>query len=414
MSVSDLDYDEEGDFMPAVQKSRKAKEESDFILPVERIIQPTLASAHGDPFLLLKAASKGWLANIRKIDQEHEVDLNTSNDDGETLLILAARNGHATVVKFLLARASKPSPPNQRGKDGKKGKKKQKDKHRDESSTQFTVNVNARTKAGETALIALARGSALIGPLPSTDKTEDRFATVARLLLGCRFTDVNAADSSGETALMIAAAKGKDQLVSLLLEHPKIRVNMSNPADGASALFRAAVYGKETCVALILQHNDLNMSRRNRFGETVLMKMCSKPRQPHHEGDTVIAQQESHINPETAAAIVDLLLLSTFCDVNYKDKFGVTSLMRAAMWGQVAIVEMLLSCHDIEVNACDCNGQTALMKATQSGHEDCVAALLAVPGIDILIRDGKGKDALRFARARRHTNVIDLLASHGN
>src|SRR5438128_1491526 len=128
------------------------------------------------------------------------VDVDTVNPKGESLLMLAARSGKASVVKTILA--AKPK-------------------------------INARNAYGETALmlaaingrvdvvkLLLENGAEVnnSGWTPLMYAATNNHVEIARLLLA-RGAQVNATAQNGTSALMMAAREGHLPMVLLLLEH---------------------------------------------------------------------------------------------------------------------------------------------------------------------------------------------------
>ena len=137
--------------------------------------------------------------------------------------------------------------------------------------------------------------------------------------------EVNAADSSGFTALMLAADGGWPPIVAALLAVEGIDVNLAN-AEGDTALLLAA-----------------------------------------QEGQT---------------AIVSALLAVEGIEVNAADsESGATALILAAQEGHASVVAALLASDaGVNVNAAEHRGWTSLNRAAQGGHVGIVSALLRVPG----------------------------------
>ena len=96
-------------------------------------------------------------------------------------------------------------------------------------------------------------------------------------------------------------------------------------------------------------------------------------------------------------------------DVNAKDEYGNTALMKAARRGNTAIVELLLAVPGIDVNAQGNYGGTALMEAAGGGDTEIVRLLLASPGIDVNAKDEYGNTALITAAGNGDTAVVELL-----
>jgi uncharacterized protein len=106
------------------------------------------------------------------------------------------------------------------------------------------------------------------------------------------------------------------------------------------------------------------------------------------------------------------LTLSSGADVNAKDSFNGTGLIRAAERGYVRIVRRLLET-DIDVDHVNRLGWTALLEAVILGeggraHTETVRALVDA-GADATIPDGDGVTALTHASERGYDAIVAIL-----
>ena len=157
---------------------------------------------HGE--LLLLAATDGHADLVRYLLADARTDPNQANIDGETPLSIAAAEGRANIVRDLLADAR--TDPNQ------------------------------ATKNGETPLCEAAAGGD---------------ANIVRELLADARTNPNQATKDGRTPLWIAASKGHADIVRDLLADARTDPNQANK-DGVTPLLVAAQYGHFGMVKLLL------------------------------------------------------------------------------------------------------------------------------------------------------------------
>jgi len=144
-----------------------------------------------------EAAQRGDLAIVEETANEPEIDVDAAcHENGLTALMLAARNGHVEVVRYLCAHAD--------------------------------ANVSAKTVSGNTALIYGAESGSL---------------EVVAYLVEHAHADVDAPDKDGGTALMKAASEGKVELVRYLVEDAKADVDAKDWL-GATALDKARLFGR--------------------------------------------------------------------------------------------------------------------------------------------------------------------------
>ncbi|RYP68276.1 hypothetical protein DL771_006778 [Monosporascus sp. 5C6A] len=231
-----------------------------------------------------------------------------------------------------------------------------------------------RNAAGQTPLHLLVM---------DTD-TED--AVLRALLSKIGAEEIKALNEKGQSALHIAAYKGFDNALKVLLEagvDPSIKDNWSR-----TPLHEACWTGKVDTVKILLDHAiqhgaDLNIQDKD--GCTPLDDAC-------------------RVGWES---IVTMLLDSEAANVNCIDSLGYTPLITAARYGHGAIVEHLLK-KDANINQ-QCNsGSTALLKAAQHGHETIVEHLLKKdPNINQQKNDGW--TALECAARYGHEAIVEHL-----
>lgn len=175
--------------------------------------------------------------------------------------------------------------------------------------------------------------------------------------------DVENGDIYGKTPLMMAAEKGKIHIVDILLEakanvntkspygmtalmyaveHPEIvkvllnakaDVNVKN-CDGNTALMRAAQWNETKSVKLLLEAKaDANVKFSNTFYLTLF---TPHPDTPKIRGNTPLIFAVSSGNEEMAKALLD-----ANANVNAKNRYGQTALMKATENGHTEIVNLL-------------------------------------------------------------------------
>ncbi|EAX87737.1 ankyrin repeat protein, putative [Trichomonas vaginalis G3] len=164
--------------------------------------------------------------------------------------------------------------------------------------------------------------------------------------------DVNAEDSYGNPALIIAIKSGNADIVKVLLSHGA-DVN-SKDYHWDSALIIAIKSGNADIVKVLLSHG---------------------------------------------------------ADVNSKDYHWDSALIIAIKSGNADIVKVLLS-HGADVNSKDCHWDSALIIAIKSSNADIVKVLLS-HGADINARHHSGLPALEFAKQNHQFEIENHLLSFG-
>jgi len=100
-------------------------------------------------------------------------------------------------------------------------------------------------------------------------------------------------------------------------------------------------------------------------------------------------------------------------DINVKDTFGETALMRAAEDGHLEAVKALIAA-GADINAKDTFGETALMKVAKDGHLEAVKVLIEQAGADVnAVDDGFKETALMKAAENGHLEVMKVLIEAG-
>lgn len=208
--------------------------------------------------------------------------------------------------------------------------------------------------------------------------------TVEKLI---RIVDINA-QHNGHNALMLAACRGRENIVKCLLEVPTVKFNAQDNT-GQTALMCAVAYGHENIVKLLLQVPGIDLNIQNRLGDTALM--------------TAI------LNDPLDENTVKLLLQHTGINVNLQDKRGNDALLLATQFGHENIVRLLLQVPSINVNAQNGKGNTALMFAVCGPKENIVQLLLQAPGLHLNAQNSSGKTALDCVIAAKNPNIERLI-----
>jgi ankyrin repeat protein len=253
------------------------------------------------------------------------------------------------------------------------------------------------------------------------------YEEAVRLLLSRSDTEFNSKTQDGWTPLWEAALGKHEAVVMLLLEDKRVDVN-SKDNSGRTLLLEAAERGSEAIVKLLLTQpgTDVN-AKENSHGRTPLWVAAKGG----HDSvvKLLVTRDDVEVNVEDTydgrtplwvaargghSFVVGLLLTHKGVEVNSKDIFDDrTPLWQAAGEGHKAVVELLLKHGDIEVNSKDrFDGRTPLWAAAGGGYEAVVRLLLAHRDIEVNSEDKNGQTPLSVAAARRHEAVVKLLLMH--
>ena len=212
---------------------------------------------------------------------------------------------------------------------------------------------------------------------PLAHAADNGHAEVARLLLAAPGIDVNM-----WMPLEKAAAEGHLEIVKLLLNAPGIDVNMGSEVFGSmerdrfhTPLKYAAIGGHTEMVKLLLAAPgiDVNLgstlaaAARHGHSEIVRLLLGAPGIDVNRDEPLALAAGNGHVE------VVRLLLGAPGIDVNRDEPLAL-----AAGNGHVEVVKLLLAAPSIDVNE-----GGALAEAVEADQKEVVKILLAAPGIDV-------------------------------
>ena len=188
---------------------------------------------------------------------------------------------------------------------------------------------------------------------------ENNDVKAVKALLADPRVDVNQADNSRRTPLIIASYGGHVEVVSVLLADPRVDVNQADNPGGVTPL--------------------------------------------------IITSARGH------GKVASILLADERVDVNQSSNGGYTPLSIASHQGHSEVVQALLADPRVDVNQPMNKGWTPLMIASRQGHAEVVATLLADPRVDVNQAANDGCTPLRAACNIRNEAVIrELLSSNAS
>lgn len=213
-------------------------------------------------------------------------------------------------------------------------------------------------------------------------------------LLARKDIEVNQADLDGFTALHIASQYGNVGAVRSLLAHPLLDINARN-RDGYTALYCAAFCpdgeaAKEVS-ALLLDRGAITSYRDKTGGATAIMR----------------AVDEGHIG------LVEYLLEQRAFRLGEIDNQGRGLLAAAAVNGQSEMAERLIVKYreaGIEVDKIDNKGRTPLHDACRAGSLPIVGLLIDEKA-NPLIEDHAHRNCLQVAWQNGHDHIVDYFTA---
>ena len=327
------------------------------------------------------------------------LNVNIQDSYGWTALMLASHNGHFQLAELLL---NKQANVNHTANNGATALMiASQNGHFQVAGLLLNkqANVNLKEADGWTALMLASQNGHF---------------QIAELLLN-KQANVNHTANNGATALMNASQNGYVQVTELLLNK---QANVNHTANnGATALMLASKNGHFQVTDLLL-NKQANVNHTANNGWTALMLAS-------HNGNFEVmelllnkqANVNNHIANNGATALMLAsqnghfqaveLLLNKAANVNHTAKNGSTALMLASQNGHIQVTELLLN-KQATVNHTANNGWTALMLASQNGHFQ-VTELLLNKQADINVTNNNGWTALMLASQNGHFQIVELL-----
>jgi len=315
--------------------------------------------------------------------------VNTKDNDGRTLLHLAAEHGKDKVARTLIEHGA--------------------DKNAKEKHAQTPLHYAIKYRYNKVALV-LIEHEADVNAIDNQDWTPLHYAAklsndkVARKLIELG-VNVNAKDNSGWTPLHITVRFEHDNVTPTLIEHGadvNAKTNNGNtPLDLAKnkaipTLLR--VHGGKTGAELALQ------GVKRRIAENANVNPKGK------NGRTLL-----HNAAEKGWKDVIVLLLKNGADVNAKDNNGMTPRLITVNMENYNVTQTLIE-HGANVNAIDEDGETPLHYVAASGY-DKVAETFIKYGADVNAIDKEDKTPLdyvsEFAPPELRQAFVTLLRKHG-
>lgn len=290
---------------------------------------------------------------------------------------------------------------------------------------------------------------------------------VVETLLRSRGVNVNAVNSDGRTALMLAAAKGHVEIVKLLLD---ARANVdvvdfkgqtaldfaANPAvvnelkkydalsfkslvtaddqisrvgptrvllafsshkgvEGVKLADKAIRFGANLCAKNAAGDTALTLAvKADNVGMVQLLFDKMEWKVTKDGGRVVIGNRWSCLGVDEFRAVQSLAKDSKIQELfAIKMREMVMAFFKAAINGDIEAISKLRD-EGVDVNVVNWQGKNALMFAVSNGHAETVELLLD-GGVDVNARDGNGQTALDIALqvAPKNPLMVKLLRDHG-
>ena len=401
-------------------------------------------------------------------------DINASNMDGETALLIACKKGNIDAIDILLNAGADPNIADSVGVTCIQHVVFEAcSKETLQAIINHGADVNSTNKNNVTSLMTACENGNIdaidvllnAGANPNIADTEGVTCIHHAVNGGCNkeilqaiislVADINASNMDGETALLIACQKGNIDAIDILLNagaDPNIADSVGVTCI-QHVVFEAC--SKETLQAIINHGADVNSTNKNNV--TSLMTACengnidaidvllnagANPNIADTEGVTCIHHAvNGGCNKEILQAIISLV-----ADINASNMDGETALLIACKKGNIDAIDILLNAgadpniadsvgvtciqhvvfevcsketlqaiisHGADVNATNKNNLTALMIACMKGNIDVINVLLNA-GADHSIVDTDGKTWIHYAvRGGSSKETLQVIINHG-
>ena len=380
---------------------------------------------------LLKAVTADHNEAVKFLLQLETVNIDHTNEEGTTALMLASERGYEDIVHSLLSAGSNVNLQDNNGWTALM----KASEHNHISIINMLLQANAnphlkKSNGSNALMIASFNGSCAVAELLINKGVDYKYqredgwnafmlacqnghTEIVKLLLKEQ-VDPNAQDKDGWNAFMLACSIGHTQIVKLLLKE-QIDRNVQDK-DGMNAFMLACQKGHTQIVELLLKEK-VDPTVKNKDGANAFILACAT-------GHTQIvelllkAQVDPNVKNKDGTSAFMLacatghtqmveLLLKEQVNPNVQDNNGMNAFMLVCFIGYTQIIELLLK-KQVDPNLQNKNGWNAFMLACQKGHTQIVELLLKAQ-VDPTVQDNNGMNAFMLACATGHIQIVALL-----
>ncbi|EFO61177.1 Kinase, NEK [Giardia lamblia P15] len=335
-----------------------------------------------------------------------------TDKDGVTALMRAAANGSAEIVELLI--------PIQKGMKDKDGNTAFMHALKNKQMNAATALCKHEASSWTPLMCAAFAGNVEMARknLSSRDKKNDDGETALMLAAEAGHEDIvellDPTDRGGVTALMRAADRGDVETVRHLIPLQKRRITQYAEMNGwevykRTALMMGAARGHTEVVRLLVEHEGgikdekdqtaLMLAVKGNHVECVKLLIEKEGRMQTKSGQTALMEAASYNKLDCAKILLKK-------EARMKNSDGKTALMSAAQNCNLECVKLLLEKEGGMMNK---DSWTALMLAARAGHLKCVEFLLEK---ESGMKDNHGNTAFIHALRSMHIDAALLLREH--
>ncbi|KAJ5924217.1 hypothetical protein N7466_008404 [Penicillium verhagenii] len=356
---------------------------------------------------LLSAVWQGHI-KVVKVLLAKGADHLVQDNANYTAINVASANGHTEVVKILLAQVPSPSlsAPDRNG--------------------WTPLNKAAYNGHLEIVTLLMEHGADIEsksnkGMMPLHSAIKNGHTEVIRLLLAQKPSPLTWRGFNGATPLIQASMNGNVEILKMILEKGAEITLETKDNDGMTPINLAALLGRSEGLKLLIDKGaDINTQSDD--GWTAIRSASSNGHleavkilldggaDVHKMGDDqwtpLHAAALNHGSP-AAPAVVELLLKHG-ANMNLLTNKGKSMLHIAAICGSMEIIEHILDCSYLETEAQDFDGRTPFFLAAQRGHVN-ILQFLQLKNASMDQKDRYGATPLIAAVKNGHKEVVEYL-----
>ncbi|KAG4100377.1 ankyrin [Neocallimastix lanati (nom. inval.)] len=382
--------------------------------------------------ILFMACEKNY-KNLVKYLIDHGIDVNGTNDDGDSPLIVSCKCSRDSMdnIKYLVehgAEVNKENPKNETPLSLYLY-------NREDDKIKYFIDHGADINKGAIkSYITLCERErkVYLNPLLYECSSPSDFSEPLIKSLIEYGADVNYEDRHGFTPLSLLCINYKNRrgMMKYLVGHGA-DINYENKDGCTPLLWSLKNYGHNINEKIdVLLECGADINKKNKFGDTLLHRVCKFKKMKERE--LVIEhliEKGANINQLNQYGGTPLMvackarafeavkcLVDHGADVNIKKKNGKTALFEACSCRQndESIVKYLID-HGSEMNTTNQNGDTPLIFACKNGRNESIIRCLIESGAKINEKNHHGINALMAARrcSNRNDSIIAYLIEKG-